>query len=45
MAILIFEDMIGGHHLKAQDLVTLRAQEYARKTRFEHKQGHMWKIA
>ncbi|PHT63145.1 hypothetical protein T459_32954 [Capsicum annuum] len=45
MAILIFEDMIGGHHLKAQDLVTPRAQEYARKTRFEHKQGRVWKIA
>ena len=28
MATLIFEDMIGGHHLKAQDLVTPRAQEY-----------------
>ncbi|KAF3685093.1 hypothetical protein FXO37_00981 [Capsicum annuum] len=45
MATLIFEDMIGGHHLKAQDLVTLRAQEYARKTRFKHKQGRVWKIA
>ncbi|KAM3344464.1 hypothetical protein P3S68_024172 [Capsicum galapagoense] len=45
MATLIFEDMIGGHHLKAQDLVTPRAQEYARKTRFEHKQGRVWKIA
>ncbi|PHT41351.1 Heat shock protein 90-1 [Capsicum baccatum] len=45
MATLIFEDMIGGHHLKAQDLVTPRAQEYARMTRFEHKQGHVWKIA
>ncbi|PHU01135.1 hypothetical protein BC332_30922 [Capsicum chinense] len=45
MATLIFEDMIGGHHLKAQDLVTTRAQEYARKTRFEHKQGRVWKIA
>ncbi|PHT97560.1 ADP,ATP carrier protein, mitochondrial [Capsicum chinense] len=38
MATLIFEDIIGGPHLKAQDLVTPRAQEYARKTRFEHKQ-------
>ncbi|PHT32858.1 hypothetical protein CQW23_29195 [Capsicum baccatum] len=37
--------MIGGHHLKAQDLVTPRAKEYARKTRFKHKQGHVWKIA
>ncbi|PHU23993.1 hypothetical protein BC332_09100 [Capsicum chinense] len=45
MATLIFEDMIGGHHLKAQDLVTPRAQEYARKTRFKHKQGHVLKIA
>ena len=45
MATLIFEDMIGGHHLKGQDLVTPRAQEYARKTRFEHKQGCVWKIA
>ncbi|PHT65912.1 hypothetical protein T459_30337 [Capsicum annuum] len=45
MAILIFEDMIGGHHLKAQDLVTSRAQEYARNTRFEHKQGRVWMIA
>ncbi|KAF3634389.1 hypothetical protein FXO37_26512 [Capsicum annuum] len=45
MATLIFEDMIGGHHLKAQDLVTPRAQEYARKIRFEHKQGRVWKIA
>ncbi|PHT59486.1 hypothetical protein CQW23_01849 [Capsicum baccatum] len=45
MATLIFEDMIGGHHLKAQDLVTPRAQEYARKTHFERKQGRVWKIA
>ncbi|KAF3643397.1 putative disease resistance RPP13-like protein 1-like isoform X2 [Capsicum annuum] len=30
---------------EAQDLVTPRAQEYARKTRFEHKQGRVWKIA
>ncbi|PHU02118.1 hypothetical protein BC332_27369 [Capsicum chinense] len=45
MATLIFEDMIGGHHLKAQYLVIPRAQEYARKTRFEHKQGRVWKIA
>ncbi|PHU02255.1 hypothetical protein BC332_27506 [Capsicum chinense] len=45
MVTLIFEDMIGGHHLKAQDMVTLRAQEYARKTRFEHKQGCVRKIA
>ncbi|PHT97321.1 ADP,ATP carrier protein 2 [Capsicum chinense] len=45
MATFIFEDVIGGHHLKAQDLVTPRAQKYARKTRFEHKQGHVWKIA
>ncbi|PHT43402.1 hypothetical protein CQW23_17427 [Capsicum baccatum] len=34
MATLIFEDMIGYHHLKAQDLATPRAQEYARKTHF-----------
>ncbi|KAF3661017.1 hypothetical protein FXO38_11908 [Capsicum annuum] len=34
MATLIFEDMIEGHHLKAQDLVTPKAQEYARKTHF-----------
>ncbi|KAM3306493.1 hypothetical protein P3S67_013363 [Capsicum chacoense] len=27
--------MTGDHHLKAQDLVTPRAQEYARKTHFE----------
>ncbi|KAF3661192.1 hypothetical protein FXO38_11830 [Capsicum annuum] len=45
MATVIFEDMIGGYHLKAQDLVTPRAQEYARKTRFEHKQGRVWKIS
>ncbi|KAF3632717.1 putative NAC domain-containing protein 66-like [Capsicum annuum] len=51
MATLIFEDMIGDHHLKAQDLVTPRAQEYARKTHFEPTveyiihQGHEWKIA
>ncbi|PHU07241.1 hypothetical protein BC332_23730 [Capsicum chinense] len=45
MATLIFEDMIRGHHLNAQDLVTPRAQEYARKTPFEHKQGRVWKIA
>ncbi|PHT66528.1 hypothetical protein T459_30953 [Capsicum annuum] len=35
MATLIFEDMIGDYHLKAQDLVSPRAQEYARKTHFE----------
>ncbi|PHU01327.1 hypothetical protein BC332_31114 [Capsicum chinense] len=45
MATLIFEDMIEGHHLKAQDLVIPRAQEYARKTHFEHKQGRVWKIS
>ncbi|KAF3620008.1 hypothetical protein FXO37_33447 [Capsicum annuum] len=45
MATLIFEDMIGGDHLKAQDLVTLRAQKYAKKTHLEHKQGRVWKIA
>ncbi|KAF3633747.1 hypothetical protein FXO37_26904 [Capsicum annuum] len=45
MATLIFENMIGGHHLKAQDLVIPRAQEYARKTRFKHNQGRVWKIS
>ncbi|PHT32882.1 ADP,ATP carrier protein, mitochondrial [Capsicum baccatum] len=34
-----------GHHIKDQDLVTPRAQEYATKTRFEHKQGRVCKIA
>ena len=45
MDTLSFDDFFGGQHLKAQDFVTLRAQEYARKTRFEHKQGCEWKIA
>ncbi|KAF3664998.1 hypothetical protein FXO38_09828 [Capsicum annuum] len=51
MNTLIFEDMIGDHHLKAQELVTPRAQEYARKTHFEPTvehiihQGREWKIA
>ncbi|PHT60838.1 hypothetical protein T459_35311 [Capsicum annuum] len=51
MTTLIFEDMIGDHHLKAQDLVTPRAQEYAKKTHFEPTiehiihQGHEWIIA
>ncbi|KAF3676628.1 hypothetical protein FXO37_05227 [Capsicum annuum] len=42
MATQIFKDMIGDHHLKAQDLVTPRAKEYARNTHFEPTihQGH-----
>ncbi|PHU17089.1 hypothetical protein BC332_12784 [Capsicum chinense] len=40
MATLIFEDMIGDHHLKSQDLVTPRTKEYARKTHFESSTEH-----
>ncbi|PHU01638.1 Pre-mRNA-processing protein 40A [Capsicum chinense] len=41
----LFTDVMDELEKQAQDLVTSRAQEYARKTRFEHKQGHVWKIA
>ncbi|PHT87829.1 hypothetical protein T459_09935 [Capsicum annuum] len=41
MTTQIFEDMIGDHHLKAQDLVTPRAQEYARKNHFEPTVEHI----
>ncbi|PHT49750.1 putative mediator of RNA polymerase II transcription subunit 37e [Capsicum baccatum] len=36
----------GGENLKAQDLVALRAQGYARKACFEHdlKQSRVWKV-
>ena len=45
MASLVFDNIFGERYLKAQDLVTPRAQEYARKTCFEHKKGRVWKIA
>ncbi|KAF3669046.1 putative protein kinase G11A-like isoform X1 [Capsicum annuum] len=51
MATLIFEYIIGDHHLKTQDLVTPGAKEYERNTHFkptiEHTihQGREWKIA
>lgn len=51
MATLFIEDKIGDHHLKSQDLVTPKAQEYARNTHFEPTieerihQGHEWKIS
>ncbi|PHU23424.1 hypothetical protein BC332_08531 [Capsicum chinense] len=41
MTTQIFEDMIGDHHLKAQNLVTPRAQEYARKNHFEPTVEHI----
>ncbi|KAF3666328.1 hypothetical protein FXO37_10617 [Capsicum annuum] len=46
MDTLSFDSIFGGQHLKAQDLVTPRAQGYARKAHFEHdlKQSHVWKV-
>ena len=44
---LAFDDIFGGQHIEAQDLVTSRIQEHAWRTRFEHnlKQSRVWKIA
>ena len=46
MVILSFDDIFGGQHIEAQDLVTSRIQEHAWRTHFEHaiKQTHAWKI-